>query len=83
LAVPELARIDPVVMEWIYDSVPNSRERLQDETLRGRIAALTYSSRALGRILMRETEALDIVSHLDIRPERPDNVDEIARWSRL
>ena len=70
-------------MEWLYDSIEGSRERLVDPALRHIVSEVTYGSRALARVLITEPGALDVLDAIDKRTVPSDDPADLARWSRL
>ncbi len=79
----QFARIDPVVIEWLYDSVDSARERLEEPVLRGVVSEITYGSRALGRLLITDPAGLDVLDSLDKQPALVEGADELTRWAKL
>jgi [glutamine synthetase] adenylyltransferase / [glutamine synthetase]-adenylyl-L-tyrosine phosphorylase len=61
-------------------------ERLgDDEDLARRVVTVLAASRSLGRLLVAEPDALEVLAHLRERPSLDEaaDIDAVARWKRL
>ena len=81
-AAPEAVRI---ALSQLADAEPDAARLLADNTdLRRVVVAVTAASRSLTRVVVADGLALDVLGHLDRRPQPPDgDADSLARWKRL
>ncbi|MEJ7765080.1 MAG: hypothetical protein WKF86_06255, partial [Acidimicrobiales bacterium] len=56
----------------------------EDPGLRRAVVAVLAASRSLTRVVVTDGMSLEVLSHLDRRPDQPDgDASELARWKRL
>jgi len=69
----------------LADANPRSIALLaEDPSLRHRVVAVLAASRSLGRLVVADRQALDVLGNLDRRPPPPDgDAESLARWKRL
>jgi glutamate-ammonia-ligase adenylyltransferase len=80
-AAPAAVRLS---IERLEAARPEARARLHDVALGAAVVAVVAASRDLARLVENEPAALDVLGHLDERPERRgDDGDAVARWKRL
>ena len=78
-AAPESVR---VAIDRLADEQPDLRERLHtDDALRDAVVAVAGASRFLGRFLVADAEAVQVLAELDRRP--PVDEGDLARWKKL
>ena len=78
-AAPELVR---VVVDRLVDEHPDVVDRLtRDAALAEAVVAVAGASRFLGRFLVADATAIDVLGDLDTRP--PVDDDDLARWKKL
>ncbi len=67
------------------EAEPSSAVLLAEQAeLRHAVVAVLAASRSLGRVVVTDGMALDVLGHLDRRPAPPDgDADDLARWKRL
>ncbi|MGI8809877.1 MAG: bifunctional [glutamine synthetase] adenylyltransferase/[glutamine synthetase]-adenylyl-L-tyrosine phosphorylase [Acidimicrobiales bacterium] len=72
-----------MAVERLAEADGNLAGRLEDDArLQAALVAVTAASRSLTELLLAEPAALDVLAHLDRRPERAPG-DELRRWKRL
>lgn len=69
----------------LADSAPHAAALLlEDPLLRHAVVVVLAASRSLGRLIVADGLALDVLRHLDRRPALPEgDADSLARWKRL
>jgi len=69
----------------LADANPHAVELLAvDPALRHAVVTVLAASRSLGRLLVADPMALDVLGHLERRPQLPDgDAESLARWKRL
>jgi len=69
----------------LAESDPRSTARLGDDpVLRHAVIAVLAASRSLGRLVVADRMALEVLGHLGRRPAIPEgDADSLARWKRL
>ena len=85
-AAPERVRTG---LATLAERAPESTERLhEDRALLAATVAVLGASRSLGRVLLTDPEALDVLARLDMRPSPPgpegeDSGRALTRWKHL
>jgi glutamate-ammonia-ligase adenylyltransferase len=81
-AAPGAVRI---ALAQLADAEPDAARLLADDAdLRRAVVAVTAASRSMTRVVVADGLALEVLGHLDRRPQPPNgDADSLARWKRL
>jgi glutamate-ammonia-ligase adenylyltransferase len=75
-----------VAVDRLAERDPSTLDRLEgDAGLRDALVAVTAASRSLGELCLADPCAIEVLAHLDDRPDREaiETVEDLSRWKRL